>query len=356
MIVRYVYRDLGIVYEIPDICTIVLRALRRIPPGRVVTYREIGLALGDIIAARAVGYIMATNRRPDLYPCYKVVNSDGRVGGYSLGVETKISLLRREGIRIHQGKIENLEEIAITADSLRIPPVLESLRRIQNYLSYKNAYRPLPSNIRYVASFDLSYVNGPPDIGIGVGCLFDLKKKALIAVSICALPIFMPYIPTYLAFRELPSILLALEMLNRIGTPQILLLDGQGILHPRKFGIATHAGLIVGIPSIGIAKSILVGKISDRWVGKDGIRYAPIEHHGETLGYVVERGKHMIVVSPGSYVSLDDALEFVLSLEWKEHYPEPTVMFAPHRIATMFRKHMRRLMRQQTTLTSYLRG
>ena len=89
----------------------VLRLLLDIPKDKVTTYGEIGVALGDKIASRAVGYIMASNPRPDLFPCYKVINSDGSVGKYSLGKDKKIHKLRRDGIKIRGDKVEEFEKV-----------------------------------------------------------------------------------------------------------------------------------------------------------------------------------------------------------------------------------------------------
>ncbi|MEX0569265.1 MAG: endonuclease V [Candidatus Njordarchaeota archaeon] len=340
---RYVYPKLKIVYETPDIYILVLEALRRIPRGKVTTYGEIGIALGDKVAARAVGYIMATNKRPDVFPCYKVVNKDGSVGKYSLGQQVKIRKLVHDGIRIYGDRIVNFDEVVVKSDDIYVPSVLKSLQKMQNLLAEKIDLEGEDIEIRYVSTFDLSYIDGPPDISIGVGCLFDLEKDVLKYVSIAVIPVFMPYIPTYLAFRELPAILLALESIVDIRHPDIVVLDGQGILHPRLFGIASHIGILTGIPSIGIAKSVLVGNIREEWRKIGKFKVAPIFLGNKIRGYAVEFANHRIIVSPGHKISIDQALKFVLGLKWNKNESEPSIMRAPHNIAKIVRKNFKQI-------------
>ena len=339
VIIRYVFDVIDVVYETPDLYTVVLEALRRIPRGKITTYRDISYALGDVIAARAIGYIMKTNPHPDYYPCYKVVGSSGDVGGYSLGVDMKIRLLRREGIHIVGRTVSNVREYLVDISCLQIPPFLLSLKKIQEFLASKVLLRTEKKNIRYVATFDLSFVDGPPDVGIGVGCVFDLHNEKLLTTSIDMIPIFMPYIPTYLAFRELPVILASISSLISNGQRiDVLVLDGQGILHPRKLGIASHAGVITNIPSIGVAKSILVGKVIGEWSYVDGKKYAPIIYNGRVMGFIIVRGKHKIIVSPGHKFSVDDARDFVLNLDWPKNEAEPWIIRLPHKIASRMKK------------------
>lgn len=344
MIVKYVYPNLKIVYEIPDIYILVLEALRKIPKGKITTYGEIGVALGDKIAARAVGYIMASNKRPDIFPCYKVVNRNGTVGKYSLGQQVKIKKLIHDGVKIHGKKIVDFDNVLIKSNTIEIQPVLKSLQRIQKFLAEKIDLKEKIIDGRYVATFDLSYIDGPPDISIGIGCLFDLKRDILECVSIAVVPVFMPYIPTYLAFRELPAILLALENIVKIQSPDIIVLDGQGVLHPRFFGIASHIGIVTGIPSIGIAKSRLVGDIRGDWKKIGDFKVAPIFLGNKVRGYVVEFANHKIIVSPGHKISVDQALKFVLNLKWNKNESEPSIMRTPHNIAKKVRKKFKKIL------------
>jgi len=341
LIITYRYDELGIVYEIPDIYRYVLYTLREIPKGKITTYGELGAAIGDKIAARAIGYIMATNPRPDIYPCYKVVNRDGSIGKYSLGKEEKIRRLRKEGIRIESERIIDFQDRLVRSHQIDVFPYLRSLRNMQSWLSVATELSDEHTQIRNIASFDLSYVDGPPDISICVGCLFDIKNTKLNGLAISILPVFIPYIPTYLAFRELPAILLCLEHLMRHRKPDAVFLDGQGVLHPRRFGIATHIGVIANLTSVGIAKTLLCGRVVEKWSKSGDSYYAPIELDGEILGFIIRKNRHEIIVSPGHRISPEKALEIALNLEWRPRDPEPLVMRVPHLIATSVRKKIK---------------
>jgi len=358
LIITYTFPKLRIVYEIPDLYGIVLQSLKNIPQGKITTYGEISRALGDKIAARAVGYIMATNKWPEIFPCYRVVGKNGELGGYSLGIEKKKRLLRKDGIKISGGKILDFENIVLKSEQLKLPPVLESLQRLQSFLSSKLDLSKSLDNFNIVASLDLGYISGPPDIGIATACLYDVQQNKVLSLGISIVPVFMPYIPTYLAFRELPSALLALESVINYRTPDILAVDGQGILHPRRFGIASHIGVITGIPSIGIAKSILVGKIRPPWRKHNHIEYAPIEYMSSIYGYAIRKEKHMIIVSPGHDVSIESALQIALNLEWRNRDKEPYVMMIPHIVATRFRQLIKQMLdkytKKQTDITGFL--
>lgn len=341
-LVQYVFEDLGIVFETPHLYITVLEALCRIPPGKVTTYRDISTALGDVIASRAIGQIMRTNPFPEKYPCYKVLNSDGSLGGYSLGVEKKLSRLKMEGIEVKEQRVVNFEKYLADISELRIPPFLSSLRRMQEYLVNKVSLTTENKNIRYVAVFDLAFLEGPPDVEIGVGCAYDLIDKKLLGVGISLMPIYVPYIPTYLAFRELPAVLGCLSALKKhVHGFDVLILDGQGILHPRGLGIASHIGVLTNIPSIGVAKSLLVGKVLERWVHKGGLKYAPIIHANRVAGFIVVRDNKKIVVSPGHKFSPEDALEFIAGLDWPKGEAEPQIIRLPHKIASRLRGFIR---------------
>lgn len=140
--------------------------------------------------------------------------------------------------------------------------------------------------------------------------------------SIARRPTSFPYIPGFLSFREIPAVLDALEKIKL--TPDIILCDGQGIAHPRRFGIACHLGVIVDIPSIGVAKSLLVGKHQDL----SDIRgnWQPLIYKGETVGAVLRTrsGVKPVYISSGHRISLSTAIDYVLRCTTKYRLPETT--------------------------------
>jgi deoxyribonuclease V len=160
--------------------------------------------------------------------------------------------------------------------------------------------------------------------------VLDFPSLRLIASSVAILPTHFPYVPGLLSFREIPVILEALSKLADM--PDLLLCDGQGIAHPRRLGIASHLGILIDTPSIGVAKKLLVGRhgpIPDergRWVG--------LEHQGERIGAVLRTrvGVKPVYVSPGHRISLPTAIEFVMRCTTRFRLPETTR--AAHRLAS----------------------
>jgi deoxyribonuclease V len=152
--------------------------------------------------------------------------------------------------------------------------------------------------------------------------LVELATMELVQSALAAVPTGFPYVPGYLSFRELPAALAALALLTR--PPDLLMVDGHGIAHPRRLGIAAHLGVLTGLPSIGVAKSRLIGEHEPPQPAR-GSR-VPLTHKGETLGVVLRsrEGARPLYVSVGHRVSLDQALALVLATLTRYRLPEPT--------------------------------
>lgn len=229
-----------------DIFTkLVYEALLQIPEGKVTTYSAIARALGDPIAARSVARILSMNRDPSL-PCYKVIMSDGSLGGYAFGgpIEKKRKL-ESEGIIINNGRID-LKKYIFTDFS--IPPILKKMAKAQENIAKRN--KPLEVEVDCVVGVDVAYVGG---WGIGAAVLYDEGGNILEKRSWKGSVMF-PYIPTYLAFREAPFMVKAADDFKDC----LLLVDGHGTAHPRKCGEAVHVGAVLRIPTIGVAKRPLL--------------------------------------------------------------------------------------------------
>ena len=328
---------MGIVIDIPNIYYLTYWYLKHVPRGRVVTYGDLAEMLGDLRASRTVGRLMAINKYPDEIPCYKVVHRDGNVGKYSMGVEEKIKRLIEEGIPVEKGKIKNFKKYLLNIEKIPHIPYLKSLQRIQEYLStslelHDDSY----SSTRYVISTDVSYLDGLPDIGIGVAVLFECEDKCkLVNFTVSVIPIFFPYIPTYLAFRELPPLLSAIsELLTETKvSPDLYIVDGHGVLHPRCFGIASHLGILLNKPTIGLAKSKLVGKEGESFK-INGKLAQKIIVTPKCYGYFIKaKGKKKgYYVSPGNKISAEKALEFISKYGWSGGVNN--LSRAPHIIST----------------------
>jgi deoxyribonuclease V len=143
----------------------------------------------------------------------------------------------------------------------------------------------------------------------------------LVESALAAVPTGFPYVPGYLSFRETPAALAALALLKR--PPDLLMIDGQGIAHPRRLGIAAHLGVITDLPAIGVAKSRLVGEHEPPGSAR-GSRTV-LTHKGETIGAVLRSrdGGSPLYVSIGHRVSLEQAVGLVLATLTRYRLPEP---------------------------------
>ncbi len=130
-----------------------------------------------------------------------------------------------------------------------------------------------------------------------------------------------PYVPGYLSFRETPALLAALAALRR--TPDLILCDAHGLAHPRRFGLACHLGVLLDLPSIGVAKSRLVGTHAPLAQGRG--EWTPLLDGSETIGAVLRTrtGVRPVYVSIGHRVSLETAIDVVLRCASRYRVPEP---------------------------------
>ena len=152
--------------------------------------------------------------------------------------------------------------------------------------------------------------------------LLDAHSLQPLAHAVARLPTRMPYIPGLLSFRELPAVLQALAGLPE--APGLVFVDGQGIAHPRGLGIAAHLGVITGLPTIGVAKTILVGTHAP--LGERHGDRVPLLFKGRVVGAVLRSKPKVrpLIVSPGHRVSIDGAAQRVLAACTRYRLPEPT--------------------------------
>ena len=179
----------------------------------------------------------------------------------------------------------------------------------------------VPEQPRYVVGTDIS---GPDARGIARGSAVVLRLPDLSVVEVkCVLgkPGF-PYVPGLLSFREAPLVLGALERLTIV--PDLLLVDGQGLAHPRRFGLACHLGLLTGLPTIGCAKSILAGRHGA--LGQTRGSSALMEDKGQVVGAALRSRDSVtpVYVSVGHKVDLESALRWALACCKRYRIPEPT--------------------------------
>ncbi|WP_430390940.1 deoxyribonuclease V [Dyella sp. 20L07] len=188
----------------------------------------------------------------------------------------------------------------------------------------------LAAQVRLVDDYPPPQVIAGVDVGFEDGgavtraaaVLLDAETAEPLAEVVARQPTRMPYIPGLLSFRELPAVLQALEQLPHI--PDLVFVDGQGVAHPRGLGIAAHLGVVTGLPTIGVAKSVLVGTHDE--VGLRRGDCVPLHYKGEVIGCVLRSkdGIRPLIVSPGHRVSMEAAPRWVLAYCTKYRLPEPT--------------------------------
>jgi deoxyribonuclease V len=175
--------------------------------------------------------------------------------------------------------------------------------------------------LRVIAGVDVGFEEAGA-ITRAAAVLLDAKTLQPLAQAIARLPTRMPYVPGLLSFRELPALIDALGQLPE--TPDLVFVDGQGIAHPRGLGIAAHLGVVSGLATIGVAKSILVGTHTE--VGPQRGDRADLRYRGRIIGTVLRTKDKVrpLIISPGHRVSLARAPELVLGCVTRYRLPEPT--------------------------------
>jgi deoxyribonuclease V len=173
---------------------------------------------------------------------------------------------------------------------------------------------------RFIAGADISSRRGAY-LATGAVVVLDYPGLRPVEIKVVKAHPDLPYIPGLLSFREAPIILAACEALTI--TPDLLIVDGQGIAHPRRLGIAAHLGLWLNIPTIGCAKSLLCGEYEEPAVSAGS--YCEITDKGETIGAVLRTrsGVKPVFVSIGHRLSLESAIHWVLQCCRGYRLPEP---------------------------------
>ncbi len=183
-------------------------------------------------------------------------------------------------------------------------------------------------NVSHVAGVDVGFEAGQ---ACAAAAVLNFPSLDLAGYALSRKPVTFPYVPGLLSFREAPAVLEALENLSII--PDLILCDGQGIAHPRRFGIACHIGVLTGIATIGVAKTRLTG--IHREVGNEKGDWVPLTDGNETLGAVLRTRKNIkpIYVSIGHKIDLETAIAYVLDSTTRYRLPETTRW--AHRLASL---------------------
>jgi deoxyribonuclease V len=208
------------------------------------------------------------------------------------------------------------------------PSTFEEAQALQQRLRSQIITHDDLGEVRSVAGVDAGYEadssGAAPDTVLARAAIVVLSYPALdpLDYAVARRPTTFPYVPGFLSFREVPAVIAALDELRM--RPDLLICDGQGIAHPRRFGIACHIGLLPGIPSIGCAKSLLVGYHSP--VPDERGAYVPLTHQREQVGVALRTrpGTKPLYISVGHRISLETAIGYVMSCTTRYRLPETT--------------------------------
>ncbi len=193
----------------------------------------------------------------------------------------------------------------------------EEAKELQLSLSKKIVCEDrLPERINHVAGVDVAYTDGQ---AIGAVAVLEYDTLKTVETRTSFQEVSIPYIPSFLSFREIPPAVSAINMLSV--KPDVFLVDGHGLAHPRRLGFASHLGLAVDAVTIGVAKSLLCGEIVDKET--DG--WKPITHNKSIVGAAVctKPSVKPIYVSVGHKISLLTAIEIVKHCTRDYRIPKP---------------------------------
>ena len=278
----------------------------QVPPGNVTTFGDVARALGDVAAARAVAAVVAEELDPEEFPTHRIVRKDGTLGTHPLGETEKARRLLAEGVDVADERIEGIGAIRFERFETEAP--LKEMRRVQEALGDRLNLGPLGTRPRTLLGVDVAYSKDGEAFAAAIGV--DALSGGITVTRFSCLRVDFPYIPTFLAFREMPAIEAVLEDVDV--SDALLFVDGQGTLHPRGFGIACHVGVSLGIPTVGVAKRLLCGTYDKALLRRRG--HAAVLIEGEQMGWAItkdSRVRRAVFASPGHRVSVEDSLKLV---------------------------------------------
>jgi deoxyribonuclease V len=235
-------------------------------------------------------------------------------------------------LKICKGKEENPKKAnCMVATSQKCEFSIKKAHDAQLRLSRKILFDDkLPRRIRYVAGVDVAYSN---DFSVGAVVVLDyaMLEPAETQTAFCKTR--LPYIPTLLSFREMPAALMSIKTLHI--QPDVFLVDAQGFAHPCRCGFASHLGIVIGKPSIGVAKSKLLRDTVDV-EADENVTF--LRHKGEIVGarVITKQGCQPVYVSVGHMISLETAISIVKHCARDSRIPKP--ILEAHKMAN-YKKH-----------------
>ncbi len=206
---------------------------------------------------------------------------------------------------------------------------------IQKKIREELRQEPIARPITRIAGADVSFNKYEKDVYAGI-IVLSYPDLLPIEHALVKIEVDFPYIPGLLSFREIPPLLLVWEKITH--RPDVVVVDGHGIAHPRRLGIAAHFGLAIDIPTIGFAKSILYGSYEEPGMVKGDFSYLKDPKNNERLGVVLRTKDKVkpIFVSPGHRATIADAADIALATSHKYRLPDVTRL--AHNLVNSFRR------------------
>ncbi|TWU12909.1 Endonuclease V [Symmachiella macrocystis] len=307
--------------EIPDLPAALRDLIAQIPPGRVTTYGALAAALGSDSATRWVGSYVLDPLVAAALPVHRIVLAAGELGLYYTGdAADKCLRLQSEGIEVEKDRIELPRWFF---DGFQSSQPLRTLSALQeDYTKRLQLTRPA-ARPQTVGGVDLSYItDGRAVAGYA---LIDVATRKLLWSTTLTAEVAFPYIPTFLSFRELPLLLRLLDQVRREDRmPDLVFVDGNGVMHDRRMGIACMLGIAADVATVGISKKLLCGQVETDDMAHREAR--PVVDGEEVLGMALKsrNSSKLIYVSPGHRIDFATALEVTQSLLAGHRLPEPT--------------------------------
>lgn len=305
---------------IPDLTASLRGLVRQIPKGRVATFGDLAEALGNPIAARWVGKVAAQDAPAEAAPWHRVVRADGSLNPDAQRAAQACRRLAAENVVVDRGRVDLLR---LRFRQFRSDRPLAWLRTVQEQLARRVRCTPRKRIPPLVAGVDVSYPE--PRWGQAAYALVAAQSGELVWSTTVRRPIEFPYITSYLSFRELPILLALLDSVGEAGKlAELMLVDGSGILHPSRAGIAAHLGVVASVPTIGVTKKLLCGNVEVEGMQPGESRTVFVGGRPAGVALRPTSGtRRPIFVSPGHRVDVAFCERVVRSLMFGRKLPAP---------------------------------
>jgi len=305
---------------LPDLERDLAERLDQIHAGRATTYGALARSLGDPIAARWVAECLLTHIHTPDCRCHRVVRAGGDLGLYGEGgTPEKVRRLLRDGVPV----LDETVPPECLQSEFEGPAPLRELQAFQGSVFPRlDLARLLPNEPETIGALDVAYP--VPGFARAAYVLMDAATMEPLWSLALSVPVRFPYITTYLTFRELPAHeAIWREVVAAGRVPDVVFVDGTGILHPRRAGIAATFGMFARVPTVGVTKSHLTGRLAGPLAPLVPV---PILEGDELLGAAILPGSGTakpVYVSPGNLIRVEEATRLVLASFRQHRVPEP---------------------------------